>query len=80
MAAAQGQSEGNGGRAFGLDVEDALCRAFEDAMAALVALNRALDRWQGPRVDEALQPEAWQMVDAMLSRARAVMEESGAGE
>ena len=80
MAAAQGQSQGNGGRAFGLDVEDALCRAFEDAMAALVALSRALDRWQGPRVDEALQPEAWQMVDAMLSRARAVMEESGAGE
>ena len=80
VAAAQGQSQGNGGRAFGLDVEDALCRAFEDAMAALVALNRALDRWQGPRVDEALQPEAWQMVDAMLSRARAVMEESGAGE
>ena len=80
VAAAQGQSQGNGSRAFGLDVEDALYRAFEDAMAALVALNRALDRWQGPRVDEALQPEAWQMVDTMLSRARAVMEESGAGE
>ena len=80
VAAAQGQSQGNGSRAFGLDVEDALYRAFEDAMAALVALNRALDRWQGPRVDEALQPEAWQMFDTMLSRARAVMEESGAGE
>ncbi|MEC8274337.1 MAG: hypothetical protein VX005_00835 [Pseudomonadota bacterium] len=76
LAAAQGQ----GGRAFSLDTEDALGRGFDASMAALVALNRALDRWQGPRVDEALQPEAWRMVDATLARARAVMEESSAGE
>ncbi|MEC8153583.1 MAG: hypothetical protein VX077_01695, partial [Pseudomonadota bacterium] len=75
LAAAQGQ----GGRAFSLDTEDALGRGFDASMAALVALNRALDRWQGPRVDEALQPEAWRMVDATLARARAVMEESSAG-
>ena len=49
-------------------------------MAALLALNRTLDRWQGPRVDEALQPEVWQMVAATLARARAVLEESSAGE
>ena len=76
LAAAQGQ----GARAFSLDTEDALGRGFDASMAALVALNRALDRWQGPRVDEALQPEAWRMVDATLARARAVMEESSAGE
>ena len=76
LAAAQGQ----GARAFSLDTEDALGRGFDASMAALVALNRALDRWQGPRMDEALQPEAWRMVDATLARARAVMEESSAGE
>ena len=78
MLVAQGQ--GQGGRSFSLEVEDALCHAFDASMAALVALNRILDRWQGPRVDEALQPEVWQMVAATLARARAVLEESSAGE
>lgn len=79
VAAGLGQGHGKGGRAFSLEVEDALSHAFEASMAALVALNRALDRWQGPRVDEALQPEVWQMVAATLARARAVLEESSAG-
>ena len=78
MLVAQGQ--GQGGRSFSLEVEDALCHAFDASMAALVALNRTLDRWQGPRVDEALQPKVWQMVAATLARARAVLEESSAGE
>ena len=73
-------AEGQGGRAFSLEVEDALCHAFDASMAALVALNRTLDRWEGPRVDEALQPEVWQMVVATLARARAVLEESSVGE
>jgi len=88
LVVAQGQGQGpgpgrgpvQGSRSFSLEVEDALCHAFDASMAALVALNRTLDRWQGPRVDEALQPEAWQMVVATLARARAVLEESSAGE
>jgi len=31
-------------------------------------------------VDQALQPEVWQMVAATLARARAVLEESSTGE
>jgi hypothetical protein len=73
-------SQGQGGPAFSLEVEDALGQLFAASMQGLVALNQTLERWEGPRLDAALQPEAWKMVAATLARARAVLEASGAGD